>query len=63
MDTIKEMIELDTEIYAMVNQNPELAAVYRQLMGEELGAVVILPRMPTADDWAAAERLAKSRQR
>ena len=63
MDTIKEMIELDAEIYAMVDRNPKLAEVYRYLMGEELGAAVILPRMPTADDWSAAERLAKSRQR
>jgi len=61
MDTRKEMMELDTEIYAMVDKNPELAEAYRHLMGEELGAAVILPRMPTSEDWAAAERLARSR--
>lgn len=63
MDTRKELIELDTEIYSMVDKNPELVEAYRRLMGEELGAVVLLPRMPTAEDWAAAERLARSRAR
>ena len=39
-----------------------LAEAYRRLMGGEvLGAVVILPRVPTAEDWAAAEKLASSR--
>ncbi len=62
MDTRKELMELDTEIYAMVDKNPELAARYKDLMGgEELGAVVLLPRMPTPEDWAAAERLSRSR--
>jgi hypothetical protein len=61
MDTRKEMMRLDNAIYEMVDQSPGLAARYKALMGEVLGAVVILPRMPTLEDWAAAEKLARSR--
>ena len=62
MDARKELMEIDEQIYEMVGESPGLAEAYRRLMGgEELGAVVILPRVPTAEDWAAAEKLASSR--
>ena len=63
MDARKELMEIDEQIYEMVGESPGLAEAYRHLMGEELGAVVLLPRVPTAEDWAAAERLASSRSR
>ena len=61
MDSRKELAELDARIYAMVDANPDLANLYKELMGEDLDAVFVLPRAPTAEDWAAAERLARSR--
>lgn len=63
MDTEKAMFDIDSEIYALVDANPGLAARYKELMGEELGSVVTLSRVPTVEDWAAAKRLAASRVR
>lgn len=55
----RDIAQIDTELYAMAARNPELAEVYRRLMGgEELGEVVALPRAPTVEDWEAAKKLA-----
>jgi hypothetical protein len=62
LDITKEMYDLDRQIHEMVKARPELAERYKELMGEELGRVVILPRVPTPEDWAAAEELARSRR-
>ncbi len=61
---IRDIAEIDAELYDLAAKNPALAARYKELMnGEELGEIVVLPRAPTAEDWAAAERLARSRAR
>jgi hypothetical protein len=63
MEPRMEILKIDEQIYKMVEQNPALADRYKELMGEDLGAVIILPRAPTPEDWAAAERLARQRAR
>ena len=60
---IRDIAQIDTELYAMAAKNPELAERYKKLMGgEELGEVVVLPRAPTVEDWEAAKKLAASRE-
>jgi len=61
MDGLSEICRIDDELRTHISKSPKLAETYKQLMGEELDRVVILPRMPTAADWEAAERLARSR--
>jgi len=61
METLRETLKIDEQIYKMVEQDPSLSARYKELMGEEFDSVIILPRAPTPEDWAAAERLAGQR--
>jgi hypothetical protein len=41
---------------------PELEEIYVSEMGENIDSVVHLPRMPTEEDWAKAEELARTRK-
>jgi len=54
----KEMAKLDVELQAMIKADPELEEIYVEEMGEAPGSVVYLPRAPTPEDWARAQKLA-----
>lgn len=64
MDTesglFREMAKLDREILELIEKDPELARKYIEEMGEQPGAVVYLPRMPTKEEWDLA--LKRSRE-
>ena len=55
----EELAEIDRQLRDMIAKRPGLARIYRDMMGEEFDSVVVLPRMPTFEDWAAAEALAR----
>ena len=62
MDVIEQLRLIDEELYRLVAQDPALAKIHEDLLdGEKLGDEIILPRMPTEADWAAAEALVASR--
>ena len=58
---MNEITEIDRQLRDMIAKRPGLARIYRDMMGEEFDSVVVLPRMPTFEDWAAAEALARER--
>ena len=58
---MNEIIEIDNQLREMIAKKPGLAHIYKDMMGEEFDSVVVLPRMPTLEDWAAAEALARER--
>ena len=63
IDAYKELVKLDMELNSMMEKDPDLVEVYCSEMDEEPGEVVLLPRVPTAEDWARAEELARSREK
>lgn len=58
---MNEITEIDNQLREMITKRPGLAKVYKDMMGEGFDSVVVLPRMPTLEDWAAAEALARER--
>jgi len=58
-DPIVEMARIDAQIRDLIERYPGLEEVYVSEMSEGLDEVVCLPRMPTEDDWARAEKLAR----
>ena len=56
-----EMAELDRELQAMIEADPELEEIYVEELGEASGSVLYLPRAPTPEDWAKAAELAKQK--
>jgi hypothetical protein len=57
----REMAELDRELQAMIEADPELEEIYVEELGEASGSVLYLPRAPTPEDWAKAAELAKQK--
>ena len=57
-ELFKEMAELDRELQAMIEADPELEEIYGEELGEAPGSVLYLPRAPTPEDWARARELA-----
>jgi len=57
-ELFREMARLDTELLAMIEEDPELGEIYSQELGEAPGSVVYLPDAPTPADWARARELA-----
>ncbi len=57
-ELFREMARLDTELLAMIEEDPELGEIYSQELGEAPGSVVYLPNAPTPADWARARELA-----
>ena len=57
-ELFREMARLDTELLAMIEEDPELGEIYSQELGEAPGSVVYLPKAPTPEDWARARELA-----
>ena len=56
---MNEIIEIDNQLRETIAKRPGLAQIYKDMMGEEFDRVVVLPRIPTFEDWAAAEALAR----
>lgn len=57
-----EMARVDSLLMELIDDDPELGEVYAELMDEEPGSVVYLPRMPTAEELARARELANLRR-
>lgn len=58
---MNEITEIDNQLREMIAKRPGLVKVYKDMMGEEFDSVVVLPRVLTLEDWAAAEALARER--
>lgn len=67
MNELDEMMDLNRQLCRMMASSPELVEVYSEEMGEPFYDIVVLPRVPmvprvpTEQDFAKAEALARSR--
>jgi hypothetical protein len=61
-DLYSEMAKVDSLLMELIDDDPELGEVYAELMDEEPGSVVYLPRAPTAEELARAQELANLRK-
>jgi hypothetical protein len=56
IDPVVELARIDSELRAMLEAHPELAAGHEEDV-EELNQVLYLPRHPTAEEWAQALKM------